>query len=346
MQAFVGQLRDTNKYILARSFLCMIACLCGCSAVFAGTPAPKPVIVAYVFAQDNPIHPGEIAAQKLTRINYAFANIKSGRIVNGFANDDQNMTALVALKQENPSLTVLVSVGGWLWSGAFSDMALTKESRGIFIASVVEFVRQHQLDGLDVDWEYPGLPGAEPHFRAEDKQNYTLLLKELRSAFNQETSRTHKRLYLTIAAGASDEFLGNTEMAEVAKYVDTVNLMTYDFTEAGVDALTGHNAPLYANPQDVRHTSSDAAVKAFEHAGVPAAKILLGVPFYARMWDRPITACFNLVKLCQKTRRGLPCALRNCLRGDLCATGIPTLQRPISTTSRNMSSSPTTIRSR
>jgi len=79
--------------------------------------------------------------------------------VNGFANDDQNMTALVALKQETV-LTVLVSVGGWLWSGAFSDMALTKESRGIFIASVVEFVRQHQLDGLM--WTgISGLPGAE-----------------------------------------------------------------------------------------------------------------------------------------------------------------------------------------
>jgi len=193
-----GQLLDTNKHILGRSFLFMVACLCGCSAVFAETPVPKPVIVAYVFAQDNPIHPGEIAAQKLTRINYAFANIKSGRIVNDLQRRSEHDRA-GCIEAGKPVLTVLVSVGGWLWSGAFSDMALTKESRGIFIASVVEFVRQHQLDGLDVDWEYPGLPGAEPHFRVEDKQNYTLLLKELRTRFNGLEKELHRPLYVTAA---------------------------------------------------------------------------------------------------------------------------------------------------
>ncbi|MGA2048228.1 MAG: glycoside hydrolase family 18 protein [Terracidiphilus sp.] len=284
MKALVGQLLDTNKHILGRSFLFMVACLCGCSAVFAETPVPKPVIVAYVFPQDNPIHPGEIAAQKLTRINYAFANIKSGRIVNGFANDDQNMAALVALKQENPSLTVLVSVGGWLWSGAFSDMALSKKSRGVFIASVVEFVRQHQLDGLDVDWEYPGLPGAEPHFRVEDKQNYTLLLKELRTRFNGLEKELHRPLYVTAATGASSEFLAHTEMEKVQRYVDTVNLMAYDYYEPDSDSITGNHAPLYADPADPKRISADISVQEYEKAGVPADKIVLGVPFYGHVW--------------------------------------------------------------
>src|SRR5450631_3838601 len=74
----------------------------------------KPAVIAYVFKRNDVIQPGEIAAQKLTRINYAFALIQAGQIVNGYANDDQNLAALVALKQENPSLTVLISVGGWL----------------------------------------------------------------------------------------------------------------------------------------------------------------------------------------------------------------------------------------
>jgi chitinase len=252
-------------------------------ALAAAAPS-QPVVVGYVFPRGAVLQPGQIRNKSLNRINYAFANIQDGRLVSGYPSDEQNFAFLHALRREDPSLKILVSVGGWLWSGGFSDMALTPASRQVFLQSVLDFLGRNHLDGLDIDWEYPGSVGAGNRFRPEDKQNYTLLLKELRSAFNQETSRTHKRLYLTIAAGASDEFLGNTEMAEVAKYVDTVNLMTYDFTEAGVDALTGHNAPLYANPQDVRHTSSDAAVKAFEHAGVPAAKILLGVPFYARMW--------------------------------------------------------------
>ena len=281
---YTGQLIEWNTHVLYGSLLFFIACLCGCPALFAGASAPKRVIVAYVFPQNNPIRAGEIAAQKLTRINYAFANIQGGRIVNGFANDDQNLAALVALKQENPSLTVLVSVGGWLWSGAFSDMALTRPSRDIFIASVVEFVDRHQLDGLDIDWEYPGLPGAESHFRPEDKQNYTLLLKELRMRFDQLEKKLHRRLYVTVATGASSEFLAHTEMDKVQKYVDTVNLMAYDYYEPDSDAVTGHHAPLFTNPSDPKKISADNSVQEYEQAGVPAAKLLLGVPFYGHVW--------------------------------------------------------------
>lgn len=280
----VGQLIGTNRRFLLRTWLFVFACHCSCFTLLAGGPAKKPVIVAYVFPQDNLLRPGEIAAGKLTRINYAFANIKEGRIVNGFANDDQNMSALVALKQENPSLTVLVSVGGWLWSGVFSDMALTKESRGIFIASVVEFVTRHQLDGLDVDWEYPGLPGAEPKFRVEDKQNYTLLLKELRVRFNGLEKELHRPLYVTVATGASPEFLAHTEMDKVQEYVDTVNLMAYDYYEPDSDAITGNHAPLYTDPSDPKNISADTSVQEYEKAGVPADKIVLGVPFYGHTW--------------------------------------------------------------
>jgi chitinase len=243
-----------------------------------------PVIVAYVFPQNNPLHPGDIAARKLTRINYAFASIKNGRIVTGFANDDQNLAALVALKQQNPSLTVLVSVGGWLWSGAFSSMALTNSSRDIFIASVVEFVDRHQIDGLDVDWEYPGLPGSTTHFRPVDKQNYTLLLKKLRMRFDQLEKKLHRPLYLTIASGASPEFLAHTEMDKVQQYVDTVNLMAYDYYEPDSDSTTGHHAPLFTNPSDPKAISADNSVRDYLQAGVPAAKIVLGVPFYGHLW--------------------------------------------------------------
>lgn len=257
----------------------------GVSSVFCvAASLPRPVIVAYVFPRDSPLRDGEIAAQKLTRINYAFANIKDGRIVSGFACDDQNLARLVALKQQNPSLTVLVSVGGWLWSGGFSDMSLTRQSRAVFIDSVVDFVRRHQLDGLDIDWEYPGMVGATTHFRPEDKQNYTLLIKELRARFNKLQSELHRPLYVTIAAGSSPEFLSHTEMNKVKKYVDTVNLMAYDYYQPETDAMTGHHAPLFVNPADPKKISSSNSVKEFERAGVPASKIVLGVPFYAHTW--------------------------------------------------------------
>lgn len=149
-----------------------------------------PQIVGYVFPKDAPLQPGQIEANRLTRINYAFANIKNGDIVTGFAADMQNFAFLNDLKHENPALTVLVSVGGWEWSTNFSDVALTSQSRRAFIQSVISFLTLYRLDGLDIDWEYPGMTGAGHRFRAEDKQNFTLLLKELRERFDQETGLT------------------------------------------------------------------------------------------------------------------------------------------------------------
>jgi chitinase len=277
--------RTARKHML-RSLL-LIAGLSWGSVALAATPSAqpsKPVVVAYVFPQNNLIQPSEIAAQKLTRINYAFANVRGGRVVNGFDADGKNLAALVALKQENPSLTVLVSIGGWLWSGNFSDAALTTESRKIFIQSAVEFVEQYNLDGVDIDWEYPGQTGAGNHFRSADKQNYTLLLKELRERLNQEEHRLNRRLFITIATGASPAFLDHTEMGKVQQYVDTVNLMAYDYYEPSADPVTGHHAPLFTNPADPKRISADSSVRLYEKAGVPSEKIVLGVPFYGHVW--------------------------------------------------------------
>lgn len=282
-----------NKVALDMSKICLIICcllfvlgLIWSSRLFAqarSLPA-KPAVVAYIFKRNDIIQPGEIAAAKLTRINYAFANLQGGRIVDGYPNDDKNLAMLVALKQENSSLTVLVSVGGWLWSGNFSDMALTKRNRAIFIASVAEYIEQHQLDGLDIDWEYPGQIGAGNHFRPEDKQNYTLLLKELRHRFDKQEKELRRHLFITIAAGASSEFLSHTQMGKVQKYVDTVNLMAYDYYVPSFDTVTGNHAPLFTNPADPKKISVDRSVREFEQAGVPATKLVVGVPFYGHVW--------------------------------------------------------------
>jgi chitinase len=233
---------------------------------------------------------GQVDPHSVTRLNYAFANIQDGRMVTGFAHDAENFAFLTALRNQNPKLTVLVSVGGWLWSGNFSDMALAKESRARFIDSAADFIAQYQLDGLDIDWEYPGLPGATQSFRPEDKQNFTALLGELRERFNREQKKSGRRLYLTIAAGASSEFLTHTEMDKVARLVDTVNLMSYDYYEPGSGPITGHHAALFTNPNDPEKASGDASVRAFEQAGVPAGKLLLGIPLYGHAWaDVPST---------------------------------------------------------
>lgn len=241
-------------------------------------------IIAYVFTRGRVLAPGEVDGRKVTRINYAFANIKDGKMVEGYPHDDENFAALNALKHDNPNLQVLVSVGGWDWSGAFSDMALTKQSRRRFAESVVAFIEKYHLDGLDIDWEYPGMAGATDRFRPEDRQNYTLLLHELRQRFGHEQKKLHRRLLLSIATGASAKFLEHTEMKKVERYVDSVNLMTYDFYSPGSDKITGHQAPLYVSPLDPKQYSADLAVQNFERAGVPARKIVLGMPFYGKRW--------------------------------------------------------------
>jgi chitinase len=246
--------------------------------------ALPPQIIAYIFPRDRKLESAEVAAGKLTRINYAFANIQDGRIVTGSPVDEANFATLVSLKQQNPSLQVLISVGGWLWSGNFSDMALTKESRSRFIESVVEFVDRYKLDGLDIDWEYPGMTGNGNRFRSEDKLNYTLILQELRTRFNREQSRLGRPLLLSVAAGASSEFIAHTELGRVQRYLDTVNLMAYDYYEPGSEKISGNHAPLYTDPADPKRVSADRSVQEFERAGVPARKIVLGVPFYGHVW--------------------------------------------------------------
>lgn len=280
--------QNISSHLRRRSAALLIFAFLIASALFAGTSksTTQPVIVAYVFPRHALLKPKDIAANKLTRINFAFALIQEGKIVTEDPSDDANMATLVALKKDNPSLTVLVSVGGWLGSGNFSDMALTRESRAIFIQSVIEFIKQHQLDGLDIDWEYPGQVGAGNKFRPEDKQNYTLFLAELRKRFNQEEKKLHRRLSLTISTGATSSFLDHTEMGKAQKYVDTVNLMAYDYYEPGSDPITGNHAPLFTDPADPKKISADRSVHEYEQADVPAAKIVLGVPFYGHVWGQ------------------------------------------------------------
>ena len=245
---------------------------------------PSKSVIAYLFVKDNLIEPEKIAAEQLTVINYAFANIKDGMITEGFARDRENYQILNTLKRRNPQLKVLVSVGGWTWSGGFSDVALTRESRNKFIQSAIRFVSNHQLDGVDIDWEYPGLPGYGNTHRPEDKQNFTFLLKEMRSQLNHEEKKMGRRLVTSVATGADQNFLDHSEMAKVQRYVDTVNLMTYDFYEGGSDLTTGHHACLFTNPADPKRVSADTSVKAYIQAGVSPKKIVLGAPFYGHAW--------------------------------------------------------------
>jgi chitinase len=255
------------------------------------SPAPVPVardraIVGYVFANGRTLAPGDVDVEKLTHVNYAFANVIDGLVVEGAPQDTDNLRALTELRRAHPHVKILVSVGGWTWSKGFSDAALTEESRRRFVDSAVRFVRRHALDGVDIDWEYPALPGDQNPHRPEDTTNFTALMADLRTALDAEGRQSGRSQLVTMAAGAFPNFIAHTEMGAVARSVDLVNLMTYDFRVQSVDRIAGHHANLRMHPDDDKQLSIERAVADFRAAGVPSSKLTVGVPFYSRGWEQ------------------------------------------------------------
>jgi len=252
----------------------------------AQRPPDERVIIGYVFPRGRVLTPPDIDASKLTHINYAFANVVDGQVVEGSSQDGANFAALAELRRTHPRLKVLVSVGGWKWSTGFSDAALTAESRRRFVDSAVAFVRRHALDGVDIDWEYPAMPGDSNPHRPDDTSNFTTLMAALRAGLDAEAAPAGRTALLTMAAGAFPAFLAHTEMNAVQRSVDFVNLMTYDFRVESVDRMTGHHANLRAHPDDEKQLSVERAVRDFRAAGVPGRKLVVGVPFYGRAWEQ------------------------------------------------------------
>jgi chitinase len=205
-----------------------------------------------------------------------------------------NFNQLRQLKQRHPGLKVLVALGGGEWSGQFARGAATPASRAILVSSCIDLYLRGNLplldghggagaaagvfDGIDLDWEHPG-----PH----DKENLTLLIRELRRQLDALGKQTGKRYLLTAAINSTEEKMRHTDPAAYSDALDWINLMTYDFHGAwNPQGPTGFHANLYTDPAagDSQALSVDAGVRRFIAAGVAPQKIVMGVPFYARGW--------------------------------------------------------------
>lgn len=228
-----------------------------------------------------------VDAEKLTHINYAFAQVNDeGRIYFRNERSPSHIAQLQALKARNPDLKLLVSVGGWGADG-FSDAALTDSSREVFSRSAVEMIEDYALDGIDIDWEFPGQPGPGIKYRPEDKQNFTLMLQSLRMHVDSLSAVRGRRgsdhYLLTIASNDNQRFFDHTEMDRVHEFLDFVNIMTYDMFTSG-SPTTGHHTGLYQGGPDAPTRTSEDSVERHLDAGIPPEKIVLGVAFYGRGW--------------------------------------------------------------
>jgi chitinase len=249
------------------------------------------MVVAYV-AGYRDFDFSTIDVSGITHINYAFANIRNGEVVfdttkiDGVVPNAGDIVELNSLKVSKPDLKVLVSVGGWTWSGGFSDAALTEESRAKFARSCAAFVKKYQLDGIDLDWEYPNQPGAGNIHRPEDVQNFTLMLKAVREELDLMAKKEGKgnHYLLAIATGADEAYVVNTQLGELHKYIDFLNIMTYDFYN-GWHNVNGHHSNYLSSAQpEMDKNSVVNAVEMHVNAGFPVEKINLGIPFYGRIW--------------------------------------------------------------
>lgn len=300
------------KKLLILPFFLLLLIVTSCGG---GPPQGDYMVVAYVAGFRN-FDFSSIDASKLTHINYAFANIIDGEVRFGSeAIDDTEMNVddlreLSALRKVNPDLKILVSVGGWGWSGNFSDAALTDSSRNRFGASAARFVRDYCLDGIDIDWEYPNHPGAGNTYRPEDVHNFTLLLECVRKHIDSlamAEGRKDKYL-LTIATGASEHYAANTELGPLSEYLDFINIMTYDFHHGG-STQTGHHANLWLSEWDAADgDATDKAVELHLKAGVPPEKLNIGIPFYGRIWRGVEPVNNGLYREAETTGAGMPYA--------------------------------------
>ncbi|WP_235297690.1 glycosyl hydrolase family 18 protein [Portibacter marinus] len=244
--------------------------------LYANGEAQNPKrIVGYVMGSRIDTTSERIAVEKLTHVNYAFADVVNDQVVEINDSDSSHLAYLNSLKKYNPDLKLLVSVGGWTRSGGFSDAVVSDESRETFANSAVEFLIKHRLDGIDLDWEYPGQAGNGNTFRPEDKENFTKALRLLRQKLDAKGKEDQTHYLLTIASAAGQRYLDHVEMAEIAKVLDFINIMTYDYFGAW-STHTGNHSRLYPN--------SHEAVQQHIAAGVPRGNLNLGVAFYGRGW--------------------------------------------------------------
>jgi chitinase len=279
-------------------------------------PATAITHLNYAFAEPTA---GGRCALGQPRADYQRPLVRAENAVDGVADVDAtgapvpgqhlfgNFNQLRKLKAMSPGLKVLISIGGASSSRHFSDVAATKAARVKFVASCIDLFIKGNLprsrwlaqaggpgsaaglfDGIDVDWEFPGVG---PHARGADRHNATLLLQEFRRELDAVGEQLHKRYLLTAALPAGDLSSRPWELPHVVSSLDWINVMSYDF-HGPWDSRTNFNSPFALSSGDPTrsgqrlHASTTGTISLYRSLGVPADKLVVGVPFYARQYVR------------------------------------------------------------
>lgn len=234
---------------MKRTLLCLALAL-----GLLGPVCAQRLVVAYVGAGSDVMPDMRL----MTHIDYAFGHVNE--TFNGIRiSRPERLEAIVAAKGD---VKVCLSIGGW-GSGRFSEMASTEAGRKAFALDCARVIRQYNLDGIDLDWEYPTSSAAGISSSPEDTENFTLLMKEIRSAIGPD-------MLLTLASAASAKFI---DFEAILPVIDWVNVMSYDMGRP-----PRHNAALRRSPN--AGFTMEGALERHLAAGIPKEKIVMGMPFY------------------------------------------------------------------
>lgn len=221
--------------------------------------------------KDN-LPPEEIDLKNLTHIIHAFAWPNSDGTLstyNGMIDGNLNYQVHLSGKQ------ILISLGGWGNSTAFSDVTGNSSLRSTFIANIISFIQQNDYDGVDIDWEYPST--------LVHKENLTLFVSELRSALDMIDSG-----YLLTMAISSGNWYGQWfDYEKLVSICDWLGVMTYDF-HGTWSSHAGHNSPI-SSPSNCSDGSVETALSYLrDQRYIPSNQLVLGIPFYGKVFNAPL----------------------------------------------------------
>lgn len=256
------------------SLICILLILT-CITKAQSLPTKKISVIGYYAGDADQVDAYPV--EKLTHIIFSFCHLKGNELAVDNKEDTLTIRRLVALKKRNPSLKVILSLGGWGGCKTCSPVFSMNEGRMEFAKSVKRLNDYFTTDGIDLDWEYPAIEGFPGHaYTPEDKHNFTLLVKAIRQQLGSKPE-------ISFAAGGFTKFLQESiEWEQVIPLADKINLMTYDLVN-GNSTVTGHHTPLYSTPDQIE--SIDNAVRYLDSIGVPKNKMIIGAAIYGRIFD-------------------------------------------------------------
>jgi chitinase len=182
--------------------------------------------------------------------------------------------------------SVYISIGGWTISTMFPALAASAQARRTFAKNCVGLIREYGIDGIDIDWEWPGYTVNKG--TGDDANNFILLLKDIRSALDayQKVAfpNNEKTIGLTAALPCVPEIIAYQDIVGLNEVLSELSLKSFDLHGAWNDKV-GVNSPLFDQPPEKFNSpgmSVHGCTERWVEGGADISKINIGVPFYGR----------------------------------------------------------------